>query len=115
MTSNPTLRELIAAATPKWFRRKAGAVPITHNLRFDGVTVGRLDDADDAMKLDACVFRSGAPWNVGDYIIFESSRGQSSRYKLDRIHTPRDPGDQHFLYCTFAPRQSLNTLGGVKG
>lgn len=80
--------------------------PATHHLRFDGVNVGRLDDGDGRC-ISVCVFRRDAPWQVGDYIIFESTSGQTSRYMLYSIRTPHDPGDQHFLECSFAPRTNL--------
>lgn len=78
--------------------------PRTHNLRLDGVNAGVLDVYEDGARVNVCMFRRGVDWSSGDFVVFERSSGKTTRYKIDRIETPRDPGDQHFLYCTFAPR-----------
>lgn len=83
---------------------KIPRTPDTHHIRFDGVNAGRLDDREDGLKIDVCVFRSNFFPHEGDFVIITTSRGQETRYVIDRCNTPRDPGDQHFLYLSFSPR-----------
>ena len=84
--------------------RKPKVKPTTHTIRLNGATAGILSGNDDNTKLTLCVFRSGAPWKIDDFLILQSTSGQTSRYRVTRVSTPRDPGDQHFIDCTFAPR-----------
>jgi len=83
----------------------AEAQGVPHLLRLNGSTAGVLTSRKDGRELTVCVFQSGAPWRKGDYILLRSRSGQESRYRLTRLDTPRDPGDQHFLWLEFAPAQ----------
>lgn len=84
-----------------------------HVIRLNGASAGVLHANDDGSRITVCVFQRGHKWKDGDFVIFERRGGETTRYKIDRICTPHDPGDQHFLYCTFAPRihPSPNTPG----
>lgn len=75
-----------------------------HVIRLNGASAGVLHANDDGSRITVCVFQRGHKWKDGDFVIFERRGGETTRYKIDRICTPHDPGDQHFLYCTFAPR-----------
>lgn len=91
--------------------RKMGLLPPlppelthTHDLKLDGVMAGWLSQRDEGRKICLCWFHGNLPAKEGDYLIIHTSDGRSTRYVIDEIDTPRDPGDQHFLDCTFAPR-----------
>lgn len=43
-------------------------------------------------------------WKKGDYLILERESGETTRYQLDELEVPHDPGDQYFARCSFAPR-----------
>jgi hypothetical protein len=92
------------AGQPSGLSAIAGSEAHPHHIRFNGHSAGILDIHDGGQRINVCVFQRGHDWNAGDYVIFERQSGETTRYKIDRIWTPRDPGDQHFLYCTFAPR-----------
>jgi hypothetical protein len=82
----------------------AGSESCPHHIRFNGHSAGVLTIADGGCRVTVCVFQCGHQWKEGDFVIFEQQSGKTTRYKIDSIHTPPDPGDQHFLDCTFAPR-----------
>lgn len=91
--------------------RKMGLLPPlppelikTHEVKFAGVTAGLLWLDDNGHKIGLCWFHSNLPAKEGDYLIIHTSDGRTVRYVIHNIETPRDPGDQHFLECTFAPR-----------
>lgn len=92
------------AGQPSGLSVIAGSEARPHRIRFNGVSAGILDIYDGGQCINVCVFQSGHEWKEGDFVIFERQSGETTRYKIDRINTPHDPGDQHFLYCTFAPR-----------
>lgn len=76
----------------------------THQIWLDGATAGVLHVSDGGNKITVCVFQRGYEWKDGDLVIFRRRSGETTRYKIDQIRTPSDPGDQHFLDCTFTPR-----------
>lgn len=92
------------AGQPSGLSVIAGSEARPHRIRFNGASAGILDIHDGGKRINVCVFQIGHDWKAGDYVIFERQSGETTRYKIDRINTPHDPGDQHFLYCTFAPR-----------
>lgn len=83
---------------------RPGSESSPHHIRFNGHSAGILDIYDEGQRINVCVFGPYRDLKAGDYVIFERRNGETTRYKIDRIHTPHDPGDQHFLYCSFAPR-----------
>lgn len=82
----------------------AGSESRPHHIRFNGHSAGILGIKDGGKQISVCVFQRGHEWNEGDFVIFERQSGETTRYKIVAIRTPHDPGDQHFLDCTFAPR-----------
>jgi hypothetical protein len=82
----------------------AGSESRPHRIRFNGHTAGIIDIKAGGKSITVCVFQRGHEWNEGDYVIFERQSGETTRYKIYEIETPRDPGDKHFLRCIFAPR-----------
>ena len=92
------------AGQPSGLSGIAGSEARPHHIRFNGHSAGILGIRNGGQEIDVCVFQRGHEWNEGDFVVFERQSGETTRYKIDRIWTPHDPGDQHFLYCTFAPR-----------
>lgn len=86
------------------FARKPKAPPATHVIRLNGLTAGVLSHRRGGEELTLCVFRSGAPWRRGDLLDIHSSAGGVYHYRVAKVDTPCDPGDQHFIDCTFSPR-----------
>ena len=43
------------------------------------------------------------PIEVGDYVLIRNAGG-STRYQVERVVRPHDPGDQYFIQAQFAPR-----------
>lgn len=82
----------------------------THEITFDRVNAGILAIHAKGRRITVVVYRKGKPWKPQDYIVFTRQSGETTRYRVDEIRTPRDPGDQHFIDCTFAPRTNGNPV-----
>lgn len=76
----------------------------SHRLQLDGVTAFTLSVRKEGHEITLCWFRRHLRAKEGDFLIIQRDDGSTTRYRIDAIDTPRDPGDHHFLECTFAPR-----------
>lgn len=62
-----------------------------------------FDPIDGGQRGRMCVF--GRTPRVGDHLILPNGSG-TTRYRIESVRSPSDPGDQHFLDVAFDPREA---------
>jgi hypothetical protein len=75
------------------------------DARYWGNDYSVLKVIDEGQQLRLCVFRS-ARMKPGDYLAIpndDNDPDKRSRYEIETIDTPMDPGDQHFITARWAP------------
>ena len=86
----------------------------THNVRLNGISAFVFLVRDGGQSITLCGHkRNPHEWDVGDYLILEKDDGTTTRYVLDKLDVPLDPGDQYFARCTFSPRSEAASEGHV--
>ena len=87
----------------KWFSRKPE--PRTFDVRIDGVTafIPIINDGGQTITVSGWK-HNPYEYGEGDYLIIHQENGETTRYQVEDLEVPTNPGDQYFARCRFAPR-----------